>query len=160
MGLMAGFAAQGIDFRNADTIIGTSAGAIVGAQLALNLDLGMPPIITASPSPDFGKLADLAAIMMRAMQSPDPEPLRAEIGKLALNAQTISEDESVFRFNSFIGQGWPSQFRATTISARTGRLHVWDASSGAPLERAIAASAAAPGFWPPITINGGLCAKV
>src|SRR5215472_11323476 len=31
---------------------------------------------------------------------------------------------------------------------------LWDACSGAPLERAIAASTAAPGIWPPITING------
>src|SRR5262249_58933061 len=34
------------------------------------------------------------------------------------------------------------------------QLQIWDASSGAPLERAIAASTAAPGIWPPITING------
>jgi NTE family protein len=151
---MVGFTSQGIDFGKADTIIGTSAGAIVGAQLALKLDLAAPPKIAPSPSPDFGKLADVGAAMVRAMQSTDPEPIRAEIGELALNAHTIGEDASILRFEPFTGQSWPNQFRTTTVNARTGRLRVWDASSGAPLERAIAASAAAPGFWPPITING------
>src|SRR5262249_20663638 len=54
----------------------------------------------------------------------------------------------------FVGQAWPKQFRVTTVNARTGQLQVWDAFSSAPLERAIAASTAAPCIWPPITING------
>ena len=40
------------------------------------------------------------------------------------------------------------------MNARTGQLRIWDASSGAPLERAIAASTAAPCIWPAITIDG------
>lgn len=161
IGLVDGLAGQGIDLGTADFIIGTSAGAIVGAQVALRQAFGAPPKITAaigSPPPPVhsGGMADLAAAMVRAAKSPNPELIRAEIGKMALNAQTISEEASVSRsmFAPFVGQAWPNQFRATTVNARTGQLQIWDASSGAPLERAIAASAAAPGIWPPITING------
>ena len=101
-------------------------------------------------------MADLAAAMVRAAQSPNPELIRAEIGKMALNAQTISEEASISRsiFAPYVGQAWPSQLQITGVNARTGQLRIWDASSGAPLERAIAASTAAPCIWPPITING------
>jgi NTE family protein len=159
-GLVEGFAGQGIDLGTADLIIGTSAGAVVGAQLALKQGFAAPPQIAAAPAPPpalpFDFMAALAAAMARAAQSPEPEPIRAEIGKMALNARTIGEEASVSRsmFAPFVGRAWPKQFRATAVNARTGQFQVWDASSGAPLERAIAASTAVPGIWPPITING------
>jgi NTE family protein len=154
--LVDGFAGQGIDLGTADLIIGTSAGAVVGAQLALKQGFGMPPKIDAPPPVYSGGMVDLATAMARAAQSPEPELIRAEIGRMALDAQTISEEASVSRvmFAPFVGQAWPNQFRAATVNARTGQLKIWDATSGAPLERAIAASTAAPSIWPPITING------
>lgn len=160
IGLMAGLAGQGIDLGTADLIIGTSAGAVVGAQLALKQGFGAPPTIAATalarPPVPSSAMADLGAAMVQAAQSPEPESIRAKIGKMALKAQTVSEEASVSRpmFAPFVGQAWPDQFRATTVNARTGQLQVWDASSGAPLQRAIAASTAAPCIWPPITING------
>jgi NTE family protein len=156
IGLVDGFAGQGIDLGAADLIIGTSAGAVVGAQLALKQGFAGPPKIDASPRVHSDSMVDLGAAMAQAAQSPEPELIRAEIGKMALSAQTIGEEASVSRstFAPFVGQAWPNQFRATTVNARTGQLQVWDASSGAPLERAIAASTAVPGIWPPITING------
>ena len=39
-GIAAGLAAEGVDLRTADFILGTSAGASVGAQIALGRDLG------------------------------------------------------------------------------------------------------------------------
>ena len=45
IGLTHGFAGQGIDLGTADLIIGTSAGAVVGAQLALKQGFGEPPKI-------------------------------------------------------------------------------------------------------------------
>jgi NTE family protein len=154
LGLVDGFAGQGIDLGTADVIIGTSAGAVVGAQLALKQGFGAPSKIDASPPVFSGSMVDLATAMAQAAQSPEPELIRAEIGRMALNAQTISEEASLSRFAPFVGQAWPNQFRATTVNARTGQLQIWDASSGVPLERAIAASTAVPCIWPPITING------
>jgi NTE family protein len=155
-GLMDGFADQGIDFGTADSIIGTSAGAVVGAHLALKQRFGAPSKTDAPPPVYSGSMVDLATAMARAAGSPEPESIRAEIGKMALNAQTISEEASISRATlaPFVGQAWPNQLQVTAVNARTGQFQVWDASSGAPLERAIAASTAAPCFWPPITING------
>ena len=156
VGLVDGFAGQGIDLGTADLIIGTSAGAVVGAQLALKQEFGAPPKIDAAPPVYSGNIVDLATAMTRAAQSSEPEPIRAEIGRMALNAQTISEEASLSRsiFAPFVGQPWPSQLRATSVNARTGQLRIWDASSGARLERAIAASTATPCIWPAITIDG------
>jgi len=155
-GLIAGLIEREIDLGDASLIIGTSAGAVVGAQLALSEAFGAPPKIDTPPPIYSGNMVDLGIAMARAAQSPEPELIRAEIGKIALDAQTISEEASVSRsmFAPFVGQPWPNQFRATTVNARTGKLQVLDASSGAPLERALAASTAVPGIWPPITING------
>ena len=161
LGLMDGFARQGIDLGIADLIIGTSAGAVVGARLALEQGFGASPNIAAAiastPAPVHpDTMANLGAAMVRAAQSSEPELIRAEIGNMARNALTISEEASVSRamFAPFVGQAWPKRFRATTVNARTGQLQVWDALSGAPLERVIAASTASPCIWPPITING------
>lgn len=167
-GLIAGLIEREIDLGDASSIIGTSAGAVVGVQLALKQDIAAPP--KADPLPPFSSsmqkadalpplsdsMMNLAAAMARAAQSPEPEPARAEIGKMALSALTMSEEASLSRsiFAPFAGQAWPGQLRITTVNAGTGRFQVWDASSGAPLERAIAASTAAPCIWPPITING------
>src|SRR5215471_10726586 len=111
VGLVDGFARQGIDLGTADLIIGTSAGAVVGAQLALKQRFGTPPKIDAAPSVYSGSMIDLAAAMARAAQSSEPEPIRAEIGRMALNAQTISEQASLSRsiFAPYVGQAWPSQ---------------------------------------------------
>ena len=156
VGLVDGFASRGINLGTADLIIGTSAGAVVGAQLALKQGFGAPPRIDATPPVYSGSMVDLATAMARAAQSSEPEPIRAEIGRMALNAQTISEEASISRsiFAPYVGQAWPSQLLITSVNARTGQLRIWDACSGAPLERAIAASTAAPCIWPPITING------
>ena len=155
-GLVDGFADQGIEFGSADAIIGTSAGALVGAQLALRQRPGPPPEIAESAPVQTGRMADLAAAMARAATSPDPEPVRAEIGKMALEAQTVSEEASLSRsiFAPFIGEAWPAPLQIATVKARDGHFRVWDAASGSPLERSLAASTAAPCIWPPITIDG------
>jgi len=129
-GLMDGFASQGINLETADLIIGTSAGAVVGAQLALKQEFGAPPRVDAASPVYSGSMVDLATAMTRAAQSSEPEPIRAEIGKMALNAQTISEEASVSRsiFAPYVGQAWPNQLQITGVNARTGQLRIWDAS--------------------------------
>lgn len=161
MGIAAGLLAEGVDLREADLIVGTSAGAVVGARLALGLDpiaMNFAADATAVSLPSAAVMAGLQALMagmIRAANSPSPEMERMQIGRMALAAPAICEDASLARetFSAIMSQPWPPSFRATTVSTRTGRLKVWDASAGVPLERAVAASAALPGMWPPITIG-------
>ena len=160
-GLIAGFRSRGIDLGHADLIVGTSAGAIVGAELALGLDVNRTvPVVDSSTTPALtpassAGMQQLVAAMVRAVTSSEPEAEWKQVGQMALAATTASEEASLARatFAAITGQEWPSNFQATSIGARTGRFQVWSASSKVPLERAVASSAALPGVWPPITIG-------
>ena len=159
-GLIAGLIEREIDLGDASLIIGTSAGAIVGAQLALGSKFVAPSkldlAVQAPPASSSSDLSQLLAAIARAVRSSEPEIERAKIGAFAIEAQTASEEDSIARpaFAQIRGHPWPLRFRATALNAHTGKLQVWDASSGATLERAVASSAAIPGVWPAITIKG------
>jgi hypothetical protein len=58
-----------------------------------------------------GSMIDLASVTARAAQSSEPDAIRVEIGKMALNAHMISEEASISRsvFAPYVGQAWPSQ---------------------------------------------------
>lgn len=157
LGLASGLIAQGVTLRTADAIIGTSAGAIAGAHLSLDLDLRVPtaaPSQAAAAPPASSALTELFRVMARASQSLTPETHLQEIGRLALDGATMSEEQSIQRVGALAKRDWPTNFRATAVNVRTGESVVWDRSSSVPLERAVASSCALPGVWPPITING------
>jgi NTE family protein len=159
-GLIAGLIEREVDLGDASLIIGTSAGAVVGAQLALGLKFATPSkldlAVQAPPASSWSDMSELLAAIARAIRSSEPEIEREKIGAFAIEAQTVSEEDSIARtaFAQIRGHSWPVQFRATAVNAHTGKLQVWDATSGATLERAVASSAAIPGVWPPITIKG------
>jgi NTE family protein len=164
----AGLARAGVDVRDADFIIGTSAGSAVGAQLALRRDL--EELVSrqreiggrASGSPESGaggpsgqQMAQLFAVIAQAMAGDGPpEAQRAEVGRYALDADALPEDQFVASFRYLKGEPWPARFACTAVDALTGEFAVWDARAGVELDRAVASSCAVPGLFAPITING------
>jgi NTE family protein len=156
MGLAAGLLDDGVDLRHADLIVGTSAGAVVGARLALGVDprswdLSVDAAVGAAPTPGTSSgLGEMLASMARAAVSATPEAERASIGRMALAARTIDEEMSLARvgFDAFRGQTWPPSFRATAVAARTGAFRSLSPADGVALERGVAASAALPIAWP------------
>jgi NTE family protein len=164
-GLAAGFAHLGVNLSTADLIVGTSAGAIVGAEIALGRDMKISMPVAGNPAagrsvapapaePPPG-LQELMAAIAQASTSPDPEAARQRIGQIALSASVPDEKVAIGRPNlaGVSGQPWPTSLQATSVSTKTGRRQVWNASSNVPLEKALAASSALPGVWPPITIG-------
>ncbi|MEV6283799.1 patatin-like phospholipase family protein [Kribbella sp. NPDC051770] len=157
-GLMSAALEHGLDLDAADLIVGTSAGAIVGAELALGLDLRA---VLPSPTPSQASVAPsrpdaaIMAMIGRAATSSDPDEARRRIGVAALEAETPDETAAMDRPNvaAMRGVPWPPRFTATAVSITTGRLVLLDESSGASLQQALAASSALPGVWPPITIG-------
>lgn len=162
MGLAAGLLDAGVDLRHADLIVGTSAGAVVGARLALGIDprswdLSIDAAVSGAPSADTGaRLSELMAGMVRAVGSAMPDAERAAVGRMALAADTISEDASLARitFDALRAKAWPAAFRATAVAAKTGAFRAFGPADGVALERGVAASAALPIAWPPITVDG------
>ena len=137
-------------------IFGTSAGAITGVQLALNLDLSVvapqpkQSVIASKPSNALGQLMK---VKFGASESSTPEILRQEMGRLALDAETVSEEESIRRVNFLAKHEWPANFCATAVNARTSESIVWHGGLGVPLELGVASSCALPSFWPPTRCN-------
>jgi NTE family protein len=162
-GLITGLRAEGVDLGRAELLVGTSAGAVAGAQLLLGIDLvdvvndeiraPGPAIYTPAA---LARLGEAFAEITAANASPDPEQARAALGAKALAADTVTEDVFLTRhmYAVLAGKAWPTQLRATSVSATTGKLAVWSADSGVELHKAVASSTALPGVSPAVTLNG------
>lgn len=159
-GLVAGFAEGGVAFADADLIVGTSAGSVVGAHVAL----GLKPADALDIVAAFGALLDTAGMefqfqalldaMATAAASGSPEQGRRLVGRLAVEATTVAEQQFVGIAPRLDGRGWPDNYPCTAIDVESGALQVWDSETGVPLARAVASSCAAPLTLPPVTING------
>lgn len=157
-GLISQFIMDGVQLQSADLIIGTSAGSQMGAELALGIfDIKNPPTVPAaymefnySPSDAFTQLYPL---MAQASESTDPESIRKIIGKNALEAKTMTEEQALQRIDNLNGYAWPKNFKATAVSATTGAFYLWDKDSDVELKTGVASSRALPGIFPPVTIN-------
>jgi NTE family protein len=171
-GVITGLAAQGVDAELADYIVGTSAGSVVGAEVASGRDMvqvteRMSGNASRSSSRSVGASEQMQALassermeaLMKAFMdlftSSEPDEVkRANIGKFALEADTMPEETFIANFGHAADADWPRRFACTAVDAETGKFVVWDESSGAPLGRCVASSCAVPGIFPPITING------
>jgi NTE family protein len=158
-GLLVGLAQAGVGLRDADLVLGTSAGSAVGARLALGLDLATtatsasgPLPVAAGAGPDMTGL--MAAWAGAAAGATSPEEARIALGQIALDADTVTEDAFIGVFAEVQDAAWPASFRCTAVDVLTGALQVWEQSSGVPLPRAVASSCSVPGIFPPITIGG------
>ena len=112
--LLAGLIDGGVDVRNADLIVGTSAGSIVGSQIAAGRDpREMMRDGRERPAPPAGEKPDVAAItavfgLWASVNEMTPASC-ARVGKLALAAKTMSEEELLARFEGNEDSGWPAR---------------------------------------------------
>jgi NTE family protein len=160
-GLVAGLADGGIDLRDADVIVGTSAGSLIGTRLAAGQDLREPPVgaATIEPpipegGPDLASLGKIFALWTAA--DPMNEALCAEIGALAVAARTADVAALIEATGGAVGiDVWPDRdLRITAVDIETGGFMVHTAKTGARLPEAIASSCSVPGMFPPVPIAG------
>lgn len=166
-GLAAGLEEQGVRLRDADFFVGTSAGSIVGSQLAL----GRAPwelyeaqlSIAESDRPEMRPVQrniDISPLIQAyvKMYTTDlsPEQFRREVGQFALAADAMPEEEWLPTFGRESNfTSWPERsFTCTAVDAATGEFVSWSKDSGVPLQLAVASSCAVPGVVMPVTING------
>jgi NTE family protein len=159
-GLLAGLSAAGVPVDRPDLVVGTSAGSVVGAQLASGTPLEelyerqLAPV-SGQPAPAVG-IRVIAGFMASAFGS-DDRKARARLGRRALRATTAPEstrrDVIAQRLPS---HDWPSSTDLVVIAvaAETGDVAAWRRESGVPLVDAVAASCAVPVVWPPMTVDG------
>lgn len=165
-GLTLGLAEKGIHFAEADAIYGTSAGSVVGANIALGLDLrgaieqvaatasarGVAPV--ADGAGGANRMTALIEAMVAAVTSTaPPEEARKTLGRISLESDVVSEERFVGLFANLAGHDWPRHFSCTAVDTATGEFVLWREVSGIDLQRGVASSCSVPGVFPPVSIG-------
>ena len=162
-GLMLGLLEGGIDLRDADHMIGTSAGAATAAQLrsmqsieTLYARQSDPALIADEPMPSRAALVALAAAYPVIAQQTEPAARAAAIGDLTHATETVAPQVCRAMIERRLADyAWPAApLTITAIDMMTGALVTFDAASGVDLVDAVAASCAVPGAWPVVAIAG------
>lgn len=160
-GVVIALREAGLDPAAADRIVGTSAGAVVGAALAADVDLSLLLRRPAMDNPEFTPITfDPARFgeILGLLNTPgvDPAEARRRAGVRALEMDLGDPAAHIARIGAFVGHtDWPRRdLRITAISVTTGELQVWVPDGAATLPEALASSTSVPGVFPPIPIDG------
>ncbi len=159
-GLLAGLDRLGLRLRAADTLIGTSAGATVAAQVA-----GPTPLEELVRAQLDGDVAELAgsvglgtvlALVWAFAGRRDPAPGRRRVGRRAMRSSTPPPEDRRRVIEARLPvHAWPDRdLRLAVVDAISGERRVLDRSSGVDLVDAVAASCAVPLVWPPVPLDG------
>lgn len=160
VGLLAGLAAQGTDLTDADLVIGTSAGALAGAQVTSGT--GLAELYQAQIEPDgvevhAGMTRELVFRYAVAFALPGTRRrARRRMGKVSLASPDLPESERRDVIGAWLPRHeWPSaRLRIIAVDTGSGEWSAFDSASGVGLIEAVSASCAVPGVWPPVLING------
>jgi NTE family protein len=160
-GIVSGLQELGADLSTADLIVGTSAGARVGAQLAsgalsqavaMYRRDGVPAVATPATLPQW-----VAASMRIIAAAPDDREAARRIANMAPLGGTLASGPE--RRSTIAAQlpvrDWPRRrLLIAAVDAETGERAAFGADSGASLLDAVTASGALPGVYPLVTIDG------
>jgi NTE family protein len=199
LGVLRGLEEAGVPARDWSLVVGTSAGAIVGARILADPDLaswyehetrafapedralihalgGRAGVIAMAAGrrrylgwvPSGWLLARTAEAMVRRAARPPRAPSMPAtggreiapgddrlvgLGAMARAARTPPESAFLDTIRVYLGPAveWSHRLLVTAVDATTGSTVVIDAGCGAPLDRAVAASAAVPILFPTIS---------
>lgn len=169
IGLLHGLARAGVDLTDADLVVGTSAGSVVGALLrcggadgldpAALYETQLAPVEEALSGPPARLTRAMVARMVPPFVLPGPVTRkRARLGRLALRHPGDGEERVEVIRGIVPWTRWPDRaLKVTAVEAETGRFTVFDQAageSGVELVRAVAASCAVPLVWPTVAIDG------
>lgn len=160
IGIVLGLLEQGVDLRDADLFVGTSAGSIVATHLTLGADVEDAVARLSSPEAAVTGARMGPAVLLRYLASGllpgTPARRRAWLSRRADRAALIDEESFVRAVGLGIEDAdWPERdLMVTAVRADTGAAVAFTKDSGVPLARAVAASCAVPLVYPPVTIHG------
>lgn len=162
VGLLRGLADAEVDVTDADLVIGTSAGSVVGALVTTGVPLDDMWAGQTEPDRQAAEifadvdLDDMARRFMTAFAgATSVEEVRARVGEMALAASTRpAADRRAVVTSRLPVQQWPSRrLLIPVVDAHSGEARVLDATSGFDLVDVVAASCAVPGVWPPVVLG-------
>ncbi|MHB1516817.1 MAG: patatin-like phospholipase family protein [Acidimicrobiales bacterium] len=169
VGYLHALTTKGVRLDRADRVIGTSAGSIVASSLVqsrLNLlhaeisILSRVPTLVGALAP-AGRLQpsqDRALAAFLEAQDAEPSTIRA-IGHAALAASAPGQARMRRNISLIVGRARlrADALRITCTDAFTGERCVLGRPSGLTYARAVAASSAVPGVFPPQPVGDRFC---
>ncbi|WP_210652184.1 patatin-like phospholipase family protein [Nocardioides sp. SYSU D00065] len=159
LGILTGLAEAGVDLTDADIVVGTSAGSVVGAQVTNGLSL--PELYATQLGPADaelgGRLSRIAALKLVPPYAL-PGSGRAKLARVGRVARAAHEPGTVDREGVIRARlpvhDWPNRdLRVTAVDTVSGEFTVFTPESGVDLVAAVAASCAVPTVWPPVAIG-------
>jgi len=159
LGLLAGLLQQGVDLTGADTVIGTSAGSVVGTRITTgSLEVAYTDQLRPPDGELAAKLGPTTLIKLGVMlaRPGDQAAKWRRLGAASTKAHPESPDARRAVIRSRIGDpDWPDRdLRVTAVDTDRGEFVVFDRTSGVSLLDAVTASCAVPLVWPPVPIDG------
>lgn len=163
LGVIVGLADAGIDVRNADLFVGTSAGSSVAVQITSGLALEElfqtqvdPKLQTKEPVPAVDFRQWRASYVHAKEGARGTIDILKRLGSLGLAMPSASESERRNMIASRLPvRTWPRQkVLVVAVDADSGDRRAFDQASGVDLIDAVTASSAVPGIWPLVTIEG------
>jgi NTE family protein len=159
----------GLDLGGAQRVVGTSAGSVMASVVtgrrlstfhtAISGLARAPQIVAAlAPASSLTPSQDRALEMFRTATNAHPETIR-EIGYAALAANTPSATALTRNITVLLAmRRWPSTtLQITCVDTYTGERCVVGSDDDVPLARAVAASSAVPGIFPPQPVGDRRC---
>ncbi|CAB4898453.1 MAG: hypothetical protein F2923_01555 [Actinobacteria bacterium] len=168
-GWFAGLQQKGVWLNDADLILGTSAGAGVGVQVACGHDM-MSQVeryraagkraaaggATAVLHFDTGGRTAFAQLFERGQASGKNGDIsvRKDISEAARAAvPTIELDAFMRTFKYLANEPWPASYKAACLNIDTYEFEAIGADLGGALQNGVAAGCAVPGVYPPIQVG-------
>lgn len=171
-GFLTGLAEAGVDLTDADRVVGTSAGSIVGAQITSDIRLEelyrrqlRPPAELGDggvPLASIGRGVVLSFTLSLLQSRGDVERFGRVLGARAVKAAARGQTPTVSERYEQVAQRiggltWPDRdLVVTAIDVATGALTAFGPRGSHPevtLEDAVNASCAVPCVYPPIRIG-------
>ncbi|MCU1641931.1 MAG: patatin-like phospholipase [Nocardia sp.] len=164
-GIVAGLAESGVDVRDADVLIGTSAGSNVTAQVSSGLTPEKlfarqvdPALQSKELVPEGNPIEGIweKILEIQAETEGNPAEARRRLCALAMTVHSVpvAARRAVIESRLPVHE-WPRQpLLITVVNAETGEPRTFDRDSGVSLVDAVTASSAVPLVWPCHIIDG------
>jgi NTE family protein len=160
LGILAGLAEAGLDLRDADLVVGTSAGSVVAAQITTGATLAeLYDRQTAGVGDEVPARMGVRTMLrlgVAALGSLDERRALTRVGRMAIRTRTMpaAQRRAVIASRLPVRE-WPDRrLLITAVAADDGEFVPFDRASGVSLVDAVNASCAVPGVWPPAEIDG------
>lgn len=159
LGILEGLRRAGIDLSNADHVIGTSAGSVVGTRITTGtIEAAYSDQLRPADGELVAKIGKRTLLRLGFLLARRGEQAAKwrKVGEAAREAHPESADARRAVIRSRIGEpAWPDRdLRVTAVDVDRGEFVIFDRTHGATLLDAVSASCAVPLIWPPVVIDG------